>query len=102
MPQEPVESALGIRRRVLDVRRPAEWERFHLKGATLIPLAQLPARLGQLERDADWLIVCASGYRSSIAASVLERAGFARVTNATGGMDAYQRMGLPVETGAGS
>jgi len=100
VPQESVESALRSGRRVLDVRRPAEWERFHHKGATLIPLAQLPTKLGQLERDADWVIVCASGYRSSIAASVLERAGFARVTNATGGMDAYRSMGLPVEVGA--
>jgi rhodanese-related sulfurtransferase len=99
--QQPVESALGSGRRVLDVRRPAEWERFHFGGATLIPLAQLPAKLGQLDRGADWAIVCASGYRSSIAASVLERAGFTHVTNATGGMDAYLSMGLPVETGAG-
>jgi len=100
VPQEPAESALASRRRVLDVRRPAEWERFHLKGATLVPLAQLPARAGELEREAEWVIVCASGYRSSIAASVLERAGFPHVVNATGGMDAYHRMGLPVEVGA--
>ncbi|HEY2955554.1 MAG TPA: rhodanese-like domain-containing protein [Candidatus Eisenbacteria bacterium] len=100
IPQEPVDSALRPGRRVLDVRRPAEWERFHLKGATLIPLAQLPAKLGQLDRDADWVIVCASGYRSNIAASVLARAGFARLTNAAGGMDAYRGMGLPVEVGA--
>jgi glyoxylase-like metal-dependent hydrolase (beta-lactamase superfamily II)/rhodanese-related sulfurtransferase len=102
IPQERVDRALRPGRRVLDVRRPGEWESFHLKGATLIPLAQLPEKLGTLDRDADWVIVCASGYRSNMAASVLERAGFTHITNAVGGMDAYQRMGLPVEVGAGA
>jgi glyoxylase-like metal-dependent hydrolase (beta-lactamase superfamily II)/rhodanese-related sulfurtransferase len=98
--QEPIERVLEPGRRVLDVRRPSEWERFHLKGATLIPLGQLAARAGELDRDADWLIVCASGYRSSMAVGVLRRAGFKRLANARGGMDAYQRTGLPVEVGA--
>ena len=102
VPQEPAARALRPGRRVLDVRRPGEWEAFHYKNATLIPLAQLVARAGELDRDADWVIVCASGYRSNMAASVLERAGFTRLTNAAGGMDAYRRMGLPVEAGAGA
>jgi len=42
-------------------------------------------------------VVCASGYRSSVAASLLQRAGFTRVVNAVGGMDAYRNAGLPVE-----
>ena len=101
VPQEPADRALRSGRRVLDVRRPGEWETLHLKGATLIPLAQLPARLGELEREAEWVVVCASGYRSNMAASLMQRAGFARVVNASGGMDAYLRMGLPVEVGGG-
>jgi len=84
---------------VLDVRRPSEWEMFHLKGATLIPLSQLPSKLGELDREDDWVVVCGGGYRSMIAASVLERAGFKRLTNAAGGMDYYQQLGLPVEFG---
>jgi len=44
--------------------------------------------------------VCATGYRSSIAASVLKRAGFTGVRNVVGGMDAYRMAGLPVEVGA--
>jgi rhodanese-related sulfurtransferase len=87
-------------RPVLDVRRSGEWEDFHLKGATHVPLSQLPTKLGELDHDADWVLVCAGGYRSIIAASVLERAGFTRLTNAVGGMDFYQQKGLPVETGA--
>jgi rhodanese-related sulfurtransferase len=98
-PQEPAGRAIRAGRRVLDVRRSFEWESYHAAHATLIPLAELGARLGELDRDADWVVVCASGYRSSMAASLLERAGFAHVTNAAGGMDAYLREGLPVEVG---
>jgi hydroxyacylglutathione hydrolase len=96
---ERVDRAFRPGRRVLDVRRPSEWEMFHLKGATLIPLSQLPSKLGELDREDDWAVVCASGYRSMIAASVLERAGFKRLTNAAGGMDYYQQLGLPLEMG---
>jgi rhodanese-related sulfurtransferase len=85
--------------RILDVRRGSEWENSHLLGAVHIPLAQLSERLGELERNSEWTVVCASGYRSSIAASLLLAAGFPRVVNAAGGMDAYRRAGLPVEEG---
>ncbi len=98
--QVPVESLAGARGNVLDVRRGREWDTFHLAGARHIPLAQLPERLGELDRGAEWVVVCASGYRSSIAGSVLARAGFTRVSNAVGGMDGYSKAGLPVESGA--
>jgi hydroxyacylglutathione hydrolase len=97
---EPIERALRPGRRVLDVRREREWESGHLAGATHVPLARLPASLAELDRDAEWVVVCASGYRSSIAASLLERAGFRRVANATGGMDAWRNSGRAVEAGA--
>jgi rhodanese-related sulfurtransferase len=100
VPQEPIELAVRPGRRVLDVRRAPEWQAFHLDGALHLPLHQLPARAGELDRDAEWLLVCASGYRSNIAASVLERAGFGRLTNAMGGMDAWRREGRPVLSGA--
>ena len=98
--QVPVESLTGGDHHVLDVRRTREWDDFHLPGAKHIPLAQLPERLGDLDRAAEWVVVCASGYRSSIGASVLERAGFPRVASGVGGMDAYRKAGLPVESGA--
>jgi hydroxyacylglutathione hydrolase len=80
---------------VLDVRRRHEWEEFHLPGATHVPLAELEACAGGLDADAGWAVVCASGYRSSIAASLLERAGLRDVVNATGGMDAWRRANAP-------
>jgi rhodanese-related sulfurtransferase len=98
--QVPVESLARGLRHVLDVRRAREWETFHLAGSKHVPLAQLPGRLGELDRGAEWVVVCASGYRSSIASSVLQRAGFSRVANGVGGLDAYRQAGLPVESGA--
>jgi len=93
--EEPITTAVRPGRRVLDVRRPREWEAFHLEGALHVPLSQLPQWTEDLDADADWVVVCASGYRSSIAVSLLERAGLKRVTNATGGMDAWRNAGLP-------
>lgn len=85
----PLSSWTESGREVLDVRRDREWNNFHLEGATHIPLAQMPERLGELDRDKAWLLVCAGGYRSSIAASLLQRAGFPRIANGVGGMDAW-------------
>ena len=80
-------------RRVLDVRRAREWNDCHLDGATHIPLAELPGRVGELDRGAEWVVVCAGGYRSAIGVSVLQRAGFASVANGVGGMDAWRKRG---------
>jgi hydroxyacylglutathione hydrolase len=101
-PQLPAEELRPADVHVLDVRRASEWDRFHLAGATSIPLAQLSERLRELDPSVEWTVVCASGYRSAIAASLLERAGFPRVRNVGGGMDAYRRAGLPVEAQAGA
>jgi len=98
----PVQSWTNGGRNVLDVRRSREWDDFHVRGATHIPLAQLPERLGELDRAAAWVTVCAGGYRSGIAASLLERAGFARIADGIGGMDAWRAAGLPLEIGVPS
>jgi glyoxylase-like metal-dependent hydrolase (beta-lactamase superfamily II)/rhodanese-related sulfurtransferase len=94
MERLPVESWMHEGWNVLDVRRTPEWNDFHFKGATHIPLAQLPERLDRLDRDAAWLVVCASGYRSSIAGSLLLRAGFPKVAGGAGGLDAWRAAGL--------
>ncbi|MPZ69179.1 MAG: MBL fold metallo-hydrolase [Actinobacteria bacterium] len=59
---------------VLDVRQRAEWDTGHLSGATHIPIQEVPTRLGELAVGQVW-VHCASGYRASIAASLLEGAG---------------------------
>jgi hydroxyacylglutathione hydrolase len=61
---------------VLDVRQPTEWRAGVIPGSTRIFVADLPGRLAELRRDRPVTVLCASGHRSSIAASVLDRAGF--------------------------
>jgi rhodanese-related sulfurtransferase len=82
---------------VVDVRRPAEWEEGHIQGATPMPLSQLLAAMGQLDGGRPIAVHCKGGYRSSIAASLLQRAGFPRVLNVKGGFDAWKAAGLPAE-----
>jgi hydroxyacylglutathione hydrolase len=74
---------------VLDVRRPMEWEAGHIAQARHVPLNELAPRAGELEKAAPLAVVCASGYRSSIATSLLERQGFRRLLNVVGGMNAW-------------
>ena len=75
---------------MLDVRTPGEWESAHIEGARHIPLPKLAANLAQLPKDDALAVMCGSGYRSSIAASLLLARGFTRVQNVMGGMGAYQ------------
>jgi glyoxylase-like metal-dependent hydrolase (beta-lactamase superfamily II)/rhodanese-related sulfurtransferase len=81
--------------RILDVRTPGEWEKDHIDGALHVPLPKLPARLGKLRKELPVAVICGSGYRSSIAASLLQQEGFSRVQNVMGGMAAYQETQSP-------
>lgn len=95
---EPLSEVVRAGRKVLDVRRDGEWKNSHLKDAVHMPLSSLPDRLDALDRGAEYAVVCAGGYRSAIAASLLARAGFTRVIAASDGMDAYRDAGLPLVT----
>jgi hydroxyacylglutathione hydrolase len=89
--------------RVVDVRRPMEWQAGHIAGAQHVPLNELPSRSEELAKEGSLALVCAGGYRSSIATSLLERQGFPRLTNVVGGMTAWGTAGLEtVPAGAGS
>ena len=83
---------------VLDVRNSGEWNDAHIRGSVLIPLAQLEARVAELPRDKKIALHCASGYRSSIAASLLERSGFARLADLVGGIQAWQSANKPTRS----
>lgn len=74
---------------VLDIRTDGEWQAGHIEGAQHVVLDDLPRRLAELPRERELVVVCKSGYRSSIATSLLENAGFTRVTDLAGGMDAW-------------
>ncbi|MES2459042.1 MAG: MBL fold metallo-hydrolase [Armatimonadota bacterium] len=73
---------------LLDVRTPGEWEEGHVAGAQWIPLPQLTHRLPEIA-DGPVATMCGSGYRSSLAASLLERAGVSNVVNVRGGWSAW-------------
>jgi rhodanese-related sulfurtransferase len=80
---------------VVDVRRPLEWQGGSVAGARNKPLDKLTSLLGDLDRSQPVAVYCKGGYRSSIAASLLERAGFQQVLNLTGGFDAWSACHLP-------
>ena len=75
---------------VLDVRTDDEWRAGHLPGAMHIMGGYLADRVGEVPRDRPVVVMCGSGYRSTIAASVLERAGITGVRNLNGGMQAWK------------
>jgi hydroxyacylglutathione hydrolase len=80
---------------IVDVRRPSEWQEGHIQGARLIPLHNLTTGLEDLDRTRPLAVHCKGGYRSAIAGSLLQRAGFGKVFNLVGGFDAWCACGLP-------
>lgn len=74
---------------VIDVREPHEWEIAHIEGARLIPLGQLPERLGELDGHAEIVTHCHHGARSMKALALLKGAGFSKVRSLAGGIDAW-------------
>jgi len=82
---------------VLDVRAGSEWAEGHIKGATHIYVGQVPETLNQMPREEAVAVICRSGHRAGIAASVLLRGGWREVYNVLGGMEAWVAAGYPVE-----
>ena len=80
---------------VLDVRREPEWEAGHIENAAWWPLDNFKVSPPEIDRNAPIAVHCKSGYRSMIACSLLQRAGFRNVTNVVGGFDAWQQAKLP-------
>ena len=86
---------------LVDVREPDEFvgPLGRIRGAKLMPLGQLPARVGELARDRPVVAVCRSGARSANASVLLQKAGFNDVANLAGGMLRWRAEGYPVEGG---
>jgi len=84
---------------IVDVRRPAEYVSGHVPRAQNAPLASLDKSLGPLELQKERLtaVICAGGYRSSAAASLLRQQGFSNLINVTGGTGAWINAGYPTE-----
>ena len=83
---------------IVDVRAPGERQQKRIPGSVGIPLNHLVERLQELPADRQILVHCAGGYRSSIAASLLQRQGFKQVGEIAGGIAAWDAAKLPLET----
>jgi hydroxyacylglutathione hydrolase len=81
---------------VIDVRQPGEWEQMHIAQAVLKPLPKLTTLLDGIDHERPVAVHCKSGYRSSIATSLLKQQGFADVMNVIGGIDAWKACDFPV------
>jgi glyoxylase-like metal-dependent hydrolase (beta-lactamase superfamily II)/rhodanese-related sulfurtransferase len=84
----------------VDVRGPQERAEKRIAGSVSVPLNHLAGRLHELPAAQPLLVYCAGGYRSSIAASVLQEHGFDRVQEIAGGLSAWEAAGLPVDSGS--
>jgi hydroxyacylglutathione hydrolase len=74
---------------LIDVRAPGEWEQERIDASVNLPLSRLTEQLETLPRDRAIVVHCASGYRSAIAAGLLQGAGFPRVADLVGGLAAW-------------
>src|SRR5262249_19911179 len=87
---------------ILDVREPGELATAgSLESSVNIPLGSVRSRAAELDQKKLWVVHCKGGYRSSIATSLLRRAGLRDIANLTGGFDACKTAGLPVASAHG-
>jgi rhodanese-related sulfurtransferase len=82
---------------IIDVREDWEYAEGHIPGAELIPLGQLPDRIGEVSKEVEIILVCRSGNRSGQALQFLEQQGFENAHNMNGGMIAWTSAGHPTE-----
>jgi rhodanese-related sulfurtransferase len=74
---------------LLDVREPHEFKYAHIANSVLIPLNQIPNRLGELDPQQEIIVICHHGIRSQQAANYLVQSGYKNIANLTGGIDAW-------------
>lgn len=85
---------------LIDVREPDEYAEAHIPGVTLIPLGDVPDRVAEIPKDKTVILTCRTGNRSGQAATWLRGQGYTDVHNLQGGILAWQKAGLPTESGA--
>jgi rhodanese-related sulfurtransferase len=82
---------------LVDVRAAGEYSKYHIKGSVHIPAPDLRSRYRELRPDLPVYLLCSTGNRSSIGASVLKQKGFTKVHNVAGGMTGYSAAGYAPE-----
>jgi rhodanese-related sulfurtransferase len=76
---------------LVDVREPWEFEKARIEGAKLIPMREIPARFQEIDRAKEVVAICHHGGRSQQVAMFLEKAGYTRIHNLVGGVDAWSK-----------
>jgi rhodanese-related sulfurtransferase len=74
---------------IVDVHTKREYENFHIESAINIPMPDLRERHVELDKEMPILLICGSGHRSSLAASILKQHRFTKIYNVAGGMTGY-------------
>ena len=94
--QIPVDRLHSLRHElnILDVRDQDEWEEGHIRGATHMPYYSIEQHIKELDSSRPLAVLCASGQRSSLACSILQKHGFTELFNVEGGMDAWKKEGF--------
>ena len=83
--------------RIIDVREMNEFTAGTMPGAEAMPMASIPVRLNELDKDKELVVVCRSGARSAQVCMFLQQQGFENVFNLRGGLMSWARLGLPIE-----
>lgn len=84
------------KRMVIDVRTPPEWHAGHIESAKNIELPNLQKVINEVPKETPLAVICGSGYRASVAASIFKKAGFKDVANMQGGMQLWRDKGMPI------
>ena len=91
----------GKKLQLLDVRAPGEWKDGHIPNARHIFLGELRQHLDELDKTKPTAVYCDSGYRASIATSILKQDGFGSVFNVPGSWQAWKKAGFPIKKESG-
>lgn len=91
---DPVRPAL-----LVDIRERDEFMSVRIEGCLFIPMSQLGVRIDEIPKDRPVMLICASGSRSTSATAYLLQNGWTDVGSVAGGIDGWQRLGLPVKRG---
>ncbi|HEY5629597.1 MAG TPA: rhodanese-like domain-containing protein [Candidatus Limnocylindrales bacterium] len=84
---------------LVDIRERDEFMAVRIEGSLFIPMSQLGVRLDEIPKDRPVMLICASGNRSTSATAYLLQNGWEDVASVAGGIDGWQRLGLPVKRG---
>ena len=84
---------------LVDIRERDEFMAMRVEGCLFIPMSQLGVRLDEIPRDRPVMLICASGSRSTGATAYLRQNGWEDVGSVAGGIDGWERLGLPVKRG---